>query len=185
MSRRPLRETRRLFWRLISEGRSRLAAARELGLSHHTGQRWFRQGGGVASSHVHARASGRYLSLAEREEIFAGVERGHSIRLIAKNLDRAPSTVLRELRRNMRQQYRTRSRLESRPGRHRTAPWDYRPRAAQRGADLRATRPKPALLETNRRLHDWIHAKLAKQRSPEPTSPRLPFGVPKEMARGA
>ena len=56
MSRRPLREKQRLFWRLISEGRSRLAAARELGLSHHTGQRWFRQGGGVASSHVHAKS---------------------------------------------------------------------------------------------------------------------------------
>ena len=181
MSRRPLREKQRLFWRLISEGRSRLAAARELGLSHHTGQRWFRQGGGVASSHVHARASGRYLSFAEREEIFAGVERGHSIRLIAKNLDRAPSTVLRELRRNMRQQYRTRSRLESRPGRHRTAPWDYRPSAAQRGADLRAARPKSALLVTNRRLHDWVQAKLEKRMSPEQISARLPFWFPKDV----
>src|SRR5260370_18609180 len=100
MSRRPLRETQHLFWRLISEGRSRLAAARELGLSHHTGQRWFRQGGGVASSHVHARASGRYLSLAEREEIFAGVERGHSIRPIAKKPNRAPSPLVLELHRN-------------------------------------------------------------------------------------
>src|SRR6266849_421877 len=184
MSRRPLREKQRLFWRLISEGRSRLAAARELGLSHHTGQRWFRQGGGVASSHVHARASGRYLSFAEREGIFAGVERGHSIRLIAKNLDRAPSTVLRELRRNMRQQYRTRSRLESRPGRHRTAPWDYRPSAAQRGADLRAARPKSALLVTNRRLHDWVQAKLEKRMSPEQISARLPFWFPKDVERG-
>src|SRR5260370_2556523 len=181
MSRRPLRETQRLFWRLISEGRSRLAAARELGLRHPAGWRWFGRGGGVASSHVHERASGRYLSLAEREEIFAGVERGHSIRLIAKNLDRAPSTVLRELRRNMRQQYRTRSRLESRPGRHRTAPWDYRPSAAQRGADLRATRPKPALLATNRRLHDWIPAKLAKRMTPQQISATLPLWVPKDV----
>src|SRR5260370_35174828 len=179
MSRRPLRETRRLFWRLISEGRSRLAAAGALGISHPAGQRWCRQGGGVASSHVQARASGRYLSLAEREEIFAGVERGHSIRLIAKNLDRAPSTVLRELRRNMRQQYRTRSRLESRPGRHRTAPWAYRPSAAQRAADLRATRPKPALLVTNRRLHDWIQAQLEKRTSPGHISARLPLCSPK------
>src|SRR5713226_2242163 len=181
MSRRPLSEKQRLFWRLTLEGRSRLAAATELGLSHHTAQRWFRQGGGVAPSYVHARTSGRYLSFAEREEIFAGVERGHSIRHIAKNVERAPSTVLRELRRNMRHQYRTRSRLEGRPGAHRTAPWDYRPSAAQRGADLRAARPKPSRLATNRRLHDWVQTKLEKRMSPEQISARLPFWFPKDV----
>jgi len=181
MSRRPLREKQRLFWRLVNEGCSRLATATELGLSQHTGQRWFRQGGGVAPSNVHAKASGRYLSFAEREEIFAGVECGNSIRLIAKSLHRAPSTVLRELRRNMRQQYRTRSRLEGRPGGHRTAPWDYRPSAAQRGADHRAARPKPALLATNQRLHDWVQTKLMKQLSREQISARLPFWFPKDM----
>jgi IS30 family transposase len=181
MSRRPLREKQRLFWRLTLEGRSRQAAATEVGLSLHTAQRWFRQGGGVAPPYVHAKTSGRYLSFAEREEVFAGIERGHSIRLIARNLKRAPSTVLRELRRNMRHQYRTRSRLEGRPGAHRTAPWDYRPSAAQRGADLRATRPKPALLATNRRLHDWVQAKLQKRLSPEQISAELPFWFPKDV----
>jgi transposase, IS30 family len=180
MSRKPLREKQLVFWRLTLEGRSRSAAATELGLSLHTAQRWFRQGGGVAPSSMHAKASGRYLSLGEREEIFAGVERGHSIRLIAKNLDREPSTVLRELRRNMRQQYRTRSRLEGRPGAHRTAPWDYRPSAAQRGADLRAARPKPALLATNQRLHDWVQAKLEEWLSPEQISARLPVWFPED-----
>jgi transposase, IS30 family len=181
MSRRPLREKQRLFWGLTLEGRSRQAAATEVGLSLHTAQRWFRQGGGVAPSYVHAKTTGRYLSFAEREEVFAGIERGHSIRLIARNLKRAPSTVLRELRRNMRHQYRTRSRLEGRPGAHRTAPWDYRPSAAQRGADLRATRPKPALLATNRRLHDWVQAKLQKRLSPEQISAELPFWFPKDV----
>jgi IS30 family transposase len=180
MSRRPLREKQRVFWRLMLEGRSRLAAATEIGLSLHTAQRWFRQGGGVAPSYVHAKTSGRYLSFAEREEVFAGVERGYSIRRIAKNLDRAPSTVLRELRRNMRQQYRTRSRLEGRPGAHRTAPWDYRPSAAQRGADLRAARPKPALLATNQRLHDLVQAKLEKRLSPEQIAARLPVWFPED-----
>jgi IS30 family transposase len=180
MSRKPLRGKQVLFWRLTLEGGSRLAAATELGLSLHTAQRWFRQGGGVAPSNVHSKASGRYLSLGEREEIFAGVERGHSIRRIAKNLDREPSTVLRELRRNMRQQYRTRSRLEGRPGSHRTAPWDYRPSAAQRGADLRAARPKPALLATNQRLHDWVQAKLEELLSPEQISARLPVWFPED-----
>src|SRR5712692_4672856 len=167
MSRRPLREKQRLFWRLTLEGRSRLAAATELGLSHHTAQRWFRQGGGVAPSYVHARTSGRYLSFADREEIFAGVERGHSIRHIAKNLERAPSTVLRELRRNMRHQYRTRSRLEGRPGSHRTRPWDYRPSLAQRRADSMAARPKSAKLATNTELRDLVQAKLWVKLSPK------------------
>ncbi len=180
MSRKPLRGQQLLFWRLTLEGRSRLAAATELGLSLHTAQRWFRQGGGVAPSSVHAKASGRYLSFGEREEIFAGVERGHSIRFIAKNLCREPSTVLRELRRNMRQQYRTRSRLEGRPGSHRSAPWDYRPSAAQRGADLRAARPKPALLATNQRLHDWVQAKLEERLSPQQISARLPVWFPED-----
>jgi transposase, IS30 family len=181
MSRRPLREKQRLFWRLTLEGHSRQAAATEVSLSLHTAQRWFRQGGGVAPSYVHAITTGRYLSFGEREEVFAGIERGYSIRLIARNLKRAPSTVLRELRRNMRHQYRTRSRLEGRPGAHRTVPWDYRPSAAQRGADLRATRPKPALLATNRRLHDWVQAKLQKRLSPEQISAELPFWFPKDV----
>ena len=177
---RPLREVQRQFWRLILEGRRRAAAATELGLGHRIGERWFSQGGGVTPSYVHAKASGWYLSLAEREEIFAGIERGHSIRFIAKNLDRSASTVLRELRRNMRQQYRTRSRLEGRPGSHRLRPWDYRPSAAQRRADYVAARPKPARLATNQRLHDWVQAKLEKRLSPEQIAAMLPLWFPQD-----
>src|SRR6266566_1296581 len=180
MSRRPLREKQRLFWRLILEGRSRLAAASQLGLSLHTAQRWFRQGGGVAPSYVHARPSGRYLSFAEREEVFAGIERGHSIRLIAKNLERAPSTVLRELRRNMRQQYRTRSRLEHRAGAHRTAPWDYRPSLAQQRADHSASRPKRARLATNLALHELVQARLLLRLSPEQIAAQLRREFPED-----
>src|SRR5207249_3106080 len=114
----PRRDLQRQFWLLVREGSPRGPAAAALGLNEGTGKRWFHQAGGVVPAYVQAHSSARYLSLEEREEIFAGVERGHSIRLIAKSLGRAPSTVLRELRRNMRQQYRTRSRLERRPGGH-------------------------------------------------------------------
>ena len=40
------------------------------------------------------------LSMAEREEISRGLVAGHSMRLIASELDRSPSTVSREIRRN-------------------------------------------------------------------------------------
>src|SRR5450755_3665266 len=40
------------------------------------------------------------LTLAEREEISRAVAEGQSIRSIAARLDRAPSTVSREIRRN-------------------------------------------------------------------------------------
>ena len=44
--------------------------------------------------------SPRALSLAEREEISRSVVAGQSIRLIASRLERAPSTISREIKRN-------------------------------------------------------------------------------------
>jgi transposase len=107
----PRRELRRQFWRLVRQGQLREQAAEALGLNYDTGRKWFRQAGGVVPAFVQTQSTGRHLSIAEREEIHAGVAQGVSIRGIARRLDRAPSTVLRELRRNMRHRYRTRSRL--------------------------------------------------------------------------
>ncbi|HEX4620541.1 MAG TPA: IS30 family transposase [Myxococcaceae bacterium] len=120
-------------------------------------------------SHLLAQPSGHYLSFAEREEIFAGVERGESIRSMARRLGRAPSTVLRELRRNMPHQYRTRSQLKPGAdlGRPRTQPWDYRPSLAQRRADQRAARPKPARLAQEGRLREEVQERLEDKMSPE------------------
>jgi IS30 family transposase len=167
MSLPPRRDLQRKFWLLVRAGELRTEAAVTMGLAEHTGRRWFSQAGGVVPAHVQTKRSGRYLSLEEREEIFVGVQRGSSIRLIAKSLGRAPSTVLRELRRNMRQQYRTRSRLEGRPGKHRTRPWEYRPSLAQGRADLMAARPKPAKLATNPELRDLVQAELWEKLSPK------------------
>jgi transposase len=108
MGRLPLpREQRRQFWALIREGRTRREAAEQVGWSETSANWWFRQAGGVVPANVQATLSGRYLCIEEREEILAGVERWESIRSIAKGIGRAPSTVQRELRRNMRHQYRT------------------------------------------------------------------------------
>jgi IS30 family transposase len=164
------RDLKRQFWLRVRAGALRDEAAIALGLNHATGERWFSQAGGVIPAYVRARSSGRYLSMPEREEIFAGVERGNSIRGIAKGLGRAPSTVLRELRRNMwHQLYRGRNRHGFAVRR----PWIYRPSLAQQRADLKASRPKPAKLATNLLLRDLVQAKLKEQLSPEQISAQL------------
>ena len=156
-------EVLRQFWFLIREGAVREEAAARLGYNRGTGKRWFSQAGGVVPAYVTTQPSGRYLSFAEREEIFASVERGDSIRLIARGLGRAPSTVLRELRRNMRHQ---RYRGRYRGGFPVSQPWNYRPSQAQARAEHMAHRPKPAKLATNRRLRALVQAKLKESLSP-------------------
>lgn len=163
------RDVKSQFWSLIRSGLLlREEAALAVGIGQGTGRRWFRQAGGVIPAHVLKPVGRRYLSLAEREEIFAGVERGESIRLIARRLGRAPSTVLRELRRNMwHQLYRSRSRLRQHPhGRSRTLPWNYRPSEAQSRAEWKALRPKARKLACHAWLKELVQAKLLEKLSP-------------------
>jgi transposase, IS30 family len=162
------KEVRRQFWLLIRAGLERRKAALALGLNEDTGKEWFRQAGGVIPAYVTAPVSGRCLSLEEREEIFAGVERGDSIRGMARALGRAPSTVHRELRRNMTQLYRGRLARRSR-----RRPWDYRPSLAQRRAERLASRPKVAKLAANQRRRDLVQRKLLERLSPEQVAAAL------------
>jgi transposase, IS30 family len=175
------RELRRQFWLLIRSGRLRSQAAWDLGLERGTGERWFRQAGGVIPVHVLQPLSRRYLSHDEREEIFAGVERGESIRGIARRLGRAPSTVLRELRRNMDGMYRTRWRLANRTGRPRVRPYDYRPSLAQKRAEQMRARPKPAKLAGNEPLRELVQAKLERRHSPKQIAVWLRRQFPQQL----
>ncbi len=170
----PKRPERRRFWELVRAGANPTEAGRGAGVVVQTARRWFYQAGGVPPP-SEPEPSDRRLSMSEREEILVGVERGESIRAIARRLGREPSTVLRELRRNMRrQQYRTRSRLKTSPsGRHRTEPWCYRPSRAQERAKRLASRPKTAKLAKNPVLRELVQAKLAKKLSPEQISRQL------------
>ena len=168
-----LRWVRRRFWLEVNAGLAVEAAAAAVNLDPGTGKRWFREAGGVAPSHLHIQPNGRFLNLAEREEIFVGVERGESIRQIARRLGRAPSTVLRELRRNMRHRYRTRRQLFHRRGMFRVLPWDYRPSVAQLWADQRAARPKRAKLASQLVLKEQVQAWLLKKLSPRQISVQL------------
>jgi transposase, IS30 family len=171
----PKRQEKARFWELIRTGVDRAEAARRAGVAATSARRWFRQAGGVLPASVPETSMARYLSIREREEIFAGVERGESIRRIAQLLGRAPSTVLRELRHNMYHQlYRGRSRLRAnRVGRRRTRSWRYRPSVAQEKAKLRASRPKTAKLVENPVLRELVQAKLMKKLSPEQISRHL------------
>jgi IS30 family transposase len=124
----------------------------------------------VVPAYVTAQPGRRNLAFEEREEIFAGVERGDSIRLIARSLGRAPSTVQRELRLNMRhQQYRRRSRH----GFPATKPWRYRPSQAQFRAEFMTRRPKTAKLAANPELRELVQAKLKERLSPQQISVEL------------
>ncbi len=104
--------------------------------------------------------SGR-LSLADREEISLGLRGGESIRTIAQRIDRAPSTIAREVNAN--------------GGRRR-----YRAVAAHHGAYARARRPKTAKL-TAGPLCDQVVEWLEEWWSPEEISRRLRVEFPDDL----
>ena len=72
----PKRQEKRRFWELIRAGSVRTEAAVTAGIPARTGKRWFVQAGGVLPANDPEPSSNRYLSIRDREEIFAGVERG-------------------------------------------------------------------------------------------------------------
>ncbi|WP_158299916.1 helix-turn-helix domain-containing protein [Glycomyces paridis] len=98
----------------MSEGVSSEEACRIVGVNERTGRRWrhgqkyvTRSGteirslaGTVRLSGPVATGSGRYLSEADRIAIADRLREGASIRAIARELGRAPSTVSRERHRN-------------------------------------------------------------------------------------
>ena len=105
--------------------------------------------GGIMPSE--RRRSGRALSASEREEISRGVAAGRSMRRIATLLQRAPSTVSREVVRN------------GGLGR-------YRGNEADQRAWDRARRPKACRLALHRRLQRIVATKLSLDWSPEQIS---------------
>ncbi len=139
------REDRVRFWQAIARGASTEDAALEVGVSAAVGARWFRQAGGMSPISL-APASGRYLSLSEREEIAILEAQAVGVRDIARRLRRAPSTISRELRRN----------AATRGGRP-----EYRATTAQWHAERRASRPKVAKLAANDRLRAYVQDRLA------------------------
>jgi IS30 family transposase len=99
------------------------------------------------------------LKMAEREEISRGLGSGESLRSIATRLDRAPSTVSREVARH--------------GGRTR-----YRANHADFEASRSALRPKACRLARNGALRKAVASKLALEWSPEQVSGWLRIRYP-------
>ncbi len=94
-----------LMWDRWEKGESLNSIARHFGRSHSSVQGIVSRTGGIRPPQK--QRSQQALTLAEREEISRGVVAGQSLRSIAASLDRAASTVSREIKRNGgRRQYR-------------------------------------------------------------------------------
>ncbi len=166
-----LRRTQVQVLELIRSGLRIDEAAVVVGVPARTAARWWRDSGGVKPSTPSTQAGYRRLSIEERERIHAGMERDESIRSIAKAIGRAPSTVKREIDKNLHHQ---RYGTPGRSGPKRRLPWNYSPHRAQIRADRRARRrARPAKLAVNQRLREEVQARLDRKHSPEQIARRL------------
>jgi IS30 family transposase len=137
------------IWRRWKAGESLHEIGRALGKDHGSIHFLLSQHGGIVPAV--RRRSERTLTLAEREEISRGIASGSSIREIARNLQRAASTVSREVARH--------------GGRPR-----YRASKADHQAWNSALRPRPCLLALHKQLRTIVARKLILNWSPEQIS---------------
>ncbi|MEX0827666.1 MAG: IS30 family transposase [Haliea sp.] len=89
---------KRLMWECWQKGESLNEIGRRFGRSHTSIQSILGRTGGIRPQQ--RKRAARSLSLAEREEISRGIVAGRSMRSIAAELGRAPSTISREISRN-------------------------------------------------------------------------------------
>ncbi|MET8326134.1 IS30 family transposase [Streptomyces sp. NPDC005181] len=157
-----LTREREAYFLLMRQGVSNSEACRILGINRRTGKRW-RHGTNPTGNRkgappamrptVHPCGPSRYLRDADRIHIADRLREKASIRQIAAELGRSPSTISREIRRN--------------GALWRGIEWTYRPYAAQRRADQRRPRPKPGKIGQNTELRDFIQYHLTMRWSPE------------------
>jgi len=136
---------KQLMWDRYQKGDSLHAIARLFGRYHPSIQGILARTGGIRPAK--RKRAEITLTLDEREEISRGLVAGHSFRIIAETLGRAPSTIGREVKRNG-------------GGR------DYRAGRADKAAWDRALRPKTCKLAESRRLARIVAEKLTLQWSP-------------------
>jgi IS30 family transposase len=146
------------MWRRWKAGESLHDIGRAFGKGHGSIRFLLTQRGGIVPAA--RRRSLRTLTLAEREDISRGIASGLSIREIANGLQRAVSTVSREV------------------ARHGGRPL-YRAREADRQAWESALRPKVCLLAIDEKLRTIVASKLILDWSPEQISKWLKVSYPR------
>lgn len=140
------------YWQLILAGVGTVEACKLVGVGRKTGYRWRAERGGLPPlRRVEREHSGRYLSLLERQRIATLRRHGLSIREVARELGRAPSTISRELRRNT--------------SRHDTGGYDGD--LAHSRARERVERPRGGRLAADPELREAVQRKLKLEWSPE------------------
>jgi IS30 family transposase len=147
------------LWSRWKAGQSLHEIGRALGKDHVVIHFLLARRGGIAPTA--RRRSGRTLTLAEREDISRGIASGWSIRAIAKGLQRAVSTVSREV------------------ARHGGRP-QYRANEADYRAWASALRPKLCLLALHTKLREMVASKLVLDWSPEQISGWLKMQHPED-----
>ena len=147
------------MWSRWKAGQSLHEIGRVFGKDHVSIQFMLSQHGGIVPTP--RRRSLRTLTLTEREDISRGIASGSSIREIAKGLQRAVSTVSREV------------------ARHGGRP-PYRASAADLQAWESALRPKACLLAIHVKLQSIVASKLILDWSPEQISGWLKTRYPED-----
>jgi IS30 family transposase len=147
------------MWNRWKAGQSLHAIGRALGKEHNVIYCLLARHGGIAPPA--RRRSPRVLTLAEREDISRGIASGQPLRAIAKCLQRAVSTVSREV------------------ARHGGRP-QYRASEADSQAWESARRPKPCRLATHSELQEIVASKLLQDWSPEQISGWLKMEYPND-----
>ena len=159
-------EKQRRYVELIARGVNNSEACRLVGIDRKTGNRWrygrkVRNSAGAVVIYPPVKIketrprSPRYLSELERIQIADLLAAKTSVRAIALQLDRAPSTISREIRRN------------------RATDGRYRPRQAERQARLRACRPRTRRLAVDAVLAETVRELLGQRWSPEQVAHEL------------
>ena len=146
------RSLEREFWEQVPLWQSFELAAEAVGVSYRVAKRWVAESGGVKPKLSEPVTR---LSFRERCRIEDLDDAGWSQAQIARDLDRHPSTISREI------------------ARHRRAHGGYGAEHAQSLADADARRPKEAKLATNLPLRREVQDRLKLNHSPEQIVARL------------
>ncbi len=147
LTQRQLRDIR--YWELMRSGMTNTAACKILGVSRQLGTRIRQRSRYQTRPPAPPEHGGRYLSLWERLKIADLLGFGWSLRRIAGELGRSPSTVKREL------------------DRHRDVSGRYLPQSADHAAKQQRRRPRQHKLVANARLRKLVQRKLNRYWSPD------------------